>query len=160
MVEPLVDVDPDRDALELTAVRRSVAEGRPVLGICRGAQLVAVALGGTLVQDLPGAGCPGHWEEVRQYEPVHGIRAEPGSAAEQALGGATTVNSIHHQAVHDPGPGLRASAWSPDGAVEAVEGPGVLGVQWHPERLVGSDPRHLAPFAWLRAAVANEAVPA
>jgi gamma-glutamyl-gamma-aminobutyrate hydrolase PuuD len=59
------------------------------------------------------------------------------------------VNSIHHQAVADPGQALRATAWSNDGVIEAVEAPGLLGVQWHPERLSGGDPRYLAPFRWL-----------
>jgi putative glutamine amidotransferase len=79
---------------------------------------------------------------------VHAIRAEPGSLAEQALGGATKVNSIHHQAVRDPG-SLIATAWSDDGVIEAVEGEGVLGVQWHPERLFAYDACHLAAFEWL-----------
>jgi putative glutamine amidotransferase len=59
------------------------------------------------------------------------------------------VNSIHHQAVATTGTRLRASAWSPDGLIEAVEAPGLLGIQWHPERLAHADPRHLAPFRWL-----------
>jgi putative glutamine amidotransferase len=61
----------------------------------------------------------------------------------------TSVYSIHHQAIADPGHLLRASAWGEDDVIEAVEAPGLLGVQWHPERLSGMDPRHLAPFAWV-----------
>jgi putative glutamine amidotransferase len=155
LIEPaegLMDTDPLRDAAESAAVLAAVAAGRPLLGVCRGIQLITVALGGTLHRDLPVAGFTGHWEEQRQYEPVHSIDADHGSAAHAALGGAGTVNSIHHQAVADPGRALRASAWSGDGVIEAVEAPGVLGVQWHPERLAGSDHRHLAPFRWLVAA--------
>jgi putative glutamine amidotransferase len=150
--EGLMDPDPMRDAVEAAVVRAAVSASRPVLGICRGIQLMAVALGGAVFRDLPTAGYAGHWEEERQFEPVHGISAEPGSAALAALGGARLVNSIHHQAVSDPGPQLVASAWSDDGLIEAVEGPGLLGVQWHPERLFGTDARHLGPFQWLVAA--------
>lgn len=148
-LEGLMDPDPIRDVAEAAAVRAAIAASVPVLGICRGIQLMAVALGGTLHRDLPTAGYTGHWQEERQYQPVHGISAEPCSAALVALGDARYVNSIHHQAVSDPGPGLVASAWSEDGVIEAVEAPGLLGVQWHPERLFGTDARHLAPFQWL-----------
>jgi len=111
--------------------------------------VLGVAFGGTLHQDLTAAGfSQHHWEEDRQYEPVHAIRAEPGSRAEGALADANKVNSIHHQAVRDPG-SLVATAWSDDGVIEAIEGDGVLGVQWHPERLLAYDACHLAAFAWL-----------
>jgi putative glutamine amidotransferase len=145
----LMEIDPGRDAIDLWAIRDFQHRGRPVLGICRGAQAVAVAMNGTLIQDLPTAGIRGHWDEVRQHEPVHGIEVDADSAAADALAGATAVNSIHHQAIADPGPELRATAWSPDGVIEAVEGPGMLALQWHPERLLQHDPRHLAPFEWL-----------
>jgi putative glutamine amidotransferase len=147
--EGLMDIDPARDRAEVATVGAATAAGLPVLGICRGIQLVTITLGGSLHQDLPRAGFTGHWDEERQHEPVHAIEADPRTLALAALAGATTVNSIHHQAVADAGPHLAASAWSPDGLIEAVEGPGVLGVQWHPERLWRADPRHLAPFRWL-----------
>ena len=143
------DLDPDRDAVEVAAVRVAMAAGRRVLGICRGIQLLAAALGGTLVGDLPAAGHIGHEDEEREGTPVHGITAEGASLASRALAGAVAVNSIHHQAVATTGPVLAATAWSPDGVIEAVEGPGVLGVQWHPERMIGTDPRHLACFRWV-----------
>jgi putative glutamine amidotransferase len=145
----LMEVDPGRDAIDLWAVREFQARGRPVLGICRGAQTIAVATGGTLVPDLPDAGVVGHWDEARQYEPVHDVEADPGSQAADALAGATRVNSIHHQAIADPGAVLRATAWSRDGVIEAAEAPGLLALQWHPERLLEHDSRHLAPFEWL-----------
>jgi putative glutamine amidotransferase len=147
--DALDGVDLDRDEIEANVVLAARALGKPVLGICRGAQLVTAALGGSLVIDLPAAGCTGHWEEARQYEPVHAIVAEGGTTAARVLAGAGHVNSIHHQAVAEPGPVLVASAWSDDGVIEAVEAEGVLGVQWHPERLLDHDRRHLAPFAWL-----------
>jgi putative glutamine amidotransferase len=145
----LMEVDPARDNTEVSVVEAALQQGKRVLGVCRGAQLLAVMGGGTLVLDLPAKGIDGHWDEVRQYEPVHGITAESGSAADHIVGSLTMVNSIHHQAIIDPGQSLRATAWSPDGVIEAVEGPGVLGVQWHPERMFGIDHRHLAPFMWV-----------
>jgi putative glutamine amidotransferase len=149
---PLMDVDPARDVAETAVVRACVATGVAVLGICRGIQMLSVALGGALHQDLAHAGFDGHWEEERQCEAVHPVEADPGSLAAGSLAGAAAVNSIHHQAVSEPGPRLRATAWSADGVIEAVEGPGLLGVQWHPERLFARDQRHLAPFRWLVAA--------
>jgi putative glutamine amidotransferase len=80
------------------------------------------------------------------------VTADPSTLACAALAGAEQVNSIHHQAVRDPGPHLRATAWSDDGTIEAIEADGLLGVQWHPERLITHDARHLAPFRWLVAA--------
>lgn len=145
----LEEVDTDRDVSELAAVTEAFRLGRPLLGICRGIQVLAVAAGGSLVQDLPSAGFYGHWQEDRQYDAVHDVEAEPGSLAGRLLAGASRVNSIHHQAVAFPGRDLVATAWSPDGVIEAIEGPGVLGVQWHPERLFGSAAHHLAPFRWL-----------
>ena len=148
----LMDIDPARDQAEMAVVRGARSAGKSVLGICRGIQVMASALGGSLHQDLPRAGFVGHWEEARQYEPVHRVTADPATLALTALGGTDVVNSIHHQAVRDPGPTLRATAWSADGVIEAVEADGLLGVQWHPERLFAGDDRHLAAFRWLVAA--------
>jgi putative glutamine amidotransferase len=145
----LMDVDPARDITEIVAVQYAMAQGKRVLGVCRGAQLLAVMGGGTLILDLKEKGLDGHWDEERQHEPVHAVEAEAGSLAAHILGPVHRVNSIHHQAIADPGQVLRATAWSPDGVIEAVEGPRLLGLQWHPERLTASDPRHLAPFAWV-----------
>jgi putative glutamine amidotransferase len=150
-LEQVSDVDPERDQIEVEAVQAAVGRRLPLLGICRGIQLMAVALGGSLNQDLPALGINGHWDE-REYDPVHAVEAKPASLAFLVLAGATRVNSTHHQAVRDPGPLLAATAWSEDGvieAVEAIDGGPLLGVQWHPERLATRDPRHLAPFRWL-----------
>jgi putative glutamine amidotransferase len=149
LADILMEVDPARDTTEVAVVETALNQGKRVLGVCRGAQLLAVLGGGTLILDLPAKGIEGHWNEVHQYEPVHGIQAEGGSIAAGILGSLTEVNSIHHQAIADPGQTLRATAWSPDGVIEAVESPGVLGVQWHPERMFGLDERHLAPFTWV-----------
>jgi putative glutamine amidotransferase len=145
----LMDVDPSRDVAETAAVQHARGQGKRVLGVCRGAQLLAVIGGGTLVHDLVEEGIEGHWDEERQYEAVHPVRADPGTVAAQLLRGLERVNSIHHQAIADPGQLLRVTAWSEDGVIEAVEAPGMVGVQWHPERLSRTDPAHLAPFEWL-----------
>jgi len=145
----LMDVDPRRDAAEVAAVAAALSGGKRVLGVCRGAQLLAVMGGGTLIADLAEKGIDGHWEEERQYEPVHRVQAEAGSLAGRIVAAVADVNSIHHQAIADPGQELRATAWSPDGVVEAVEGTDRLGVQWHPERLAPRDPAFLAPFRWV-----------
>ncbi len=148
----LESVDPDRDEVELTAVARMRAAGKRVLGVCRGAQVLAVANGGSLVQDLPAAGLPGHRAHRvdRTYaQAEHALKVERASLTERVLAGLGAVNSEHHQAIADPGSGLVATAWSPDGSIEAVESDGVLGVQWHPEFLIDQDSRHLRPFRWL-----------
>lgn len=142
------EVDPARDRLEIWAYLAARARGKRVLGICRGIQLIAVAAGGSLHQHLPAAGFQGHWNRDLEFEPSHAIKAESGSLAADALAGATKINSIHHQGVADPGE-LRATAWADDGLIEAIEGEDVLGIQWHPERLLDFDSRHLAPFKWL-----------
>jgi putative glutamine amidotransferase len=145
-------VDRHRDNVETAVVVATRERGAPLLGVCRGSQILAVALGGALVVDLPTIGYAGHWEEARQFEPVHTVTADATTLASAALAGTSMVNSIHHQAVADPGPELVATAWSCDGVIEAVEADGVLGLQWHPERLLDHDCSHLAPFKWLVAA--------
>ena len=145
-------VDPVRDEIELRAVTWARNSGVRVLGICRGAQLLAVASGGALVQDLPAAGYELH-VDVRHDRPYaglqHAVKTEPGTVAERLLAGMEEVNSHHHQAVAEVGEGLVATAWSADGVIEAIEGPNVLGVQWHPESSAASDNRNLRPFQWL-----------
>jgi putative glutamine amidotransferase len=126
--------EPDLDAFELAVARHADAAGLPLLGICRGAQTLNVARGGSLIQ---------HLEDHRQTTPgwkvAHDVAVEPGSRLAQALGAdAVSVNSFHHQAVERLGDGLRAVAWAPDGTVEGIEGANgrfVLGVQWHAETL-------------------------
>jgi len=143
--------DPERDRVEAAALHAALDTGKRVLGICRGIQLLAAAMGGTLVADLPTAGFSGHDDEEREDQRVHGVKVEARSQADAVLAGASEVNSIHHQAVADCGPRLRVSAWAPDGVIEAVEADRVLGIQWHPERLPRSDAGRLPPFEWLLA---------
>ena len=147
-------VEPELDAFELALVRGADAAGLPVLGICRGCQVLNVARGGTLHQHLPAVtdGLLNH----RQTEPgrvaTHTVEVAPGSRLAMIAGaGELEVNSFHHQAADRIGQGLRAVAWSPDGVIEAIEDPDALlylGVQWHAEGLVGR-PEHEALFAAL-----------
>ncbi|WP_028936394.1 gamma-glutamyl-gamma-aminobutyrate hydrolase family protein [Pseudonocardia spinosispora] len=146
----LEDTDPVRDDVELRLFRRARTRGIRVLGVCRGAQLMAVATGGRLVQDLPAAGYQVHLNASHDRAPGdlrHCVKAEPGSLAETVLVGASEINSHHHQAIAEPGSVLTATAWAPDGTIEAVEGPGLLGVQWHPEI-----DHSLPVFSWLTSA--------
>lgn len=147
-----------RDQMELFLTRRLLDEGRrPVLGICRGCQVMNVAAGGTLVLDVPSEiGAAVNHSDPRQFELVHDVNIEVGTRL-HALVGATTirVNSSHHQAVKGLAPCLRVSARSArDGVVEAVELDGpqfFLAAQWHPERL---HTRHEPSAALFRAFVA------
>ncbi|HEU0014953.1 MAG TPA: gamma-glutamyl-gamma-aminobutyrate hydrolase family protein [Longimicrobium sp.] len=134
------DPNPARDEMEIAAVHEALRRGMPVLGICRGMQLLNVAMGGTLYQDLPTqlAGDVLHEQEAEINARWHQGRVEAGSGLERVFGTAELhINSFHHQAVRDVAPGLRPVAWAEDGVVEAVEGtdhPWLYAVQWHPER--------------------------
>ncbi len=130
-------VYPGRDAAEYALLDAALGVGLPVLGICRGLQLLNVFHSGTLCQHLPDiAGHDGHAPGPRQYG-TQSVRVAPGSRVEKILGtGTVGVPCHHHQAVEVLGTGLTATAWSDDGVIEAVEVAGhpfTLGVQWHPE---------------------------
>ncbi len=169
-IPELGDVLPPRDEAEEDALALALARDLPVLGICRGCQVLNVFYGGTLYQDLaaqrPGTGVheqgDGSWDER-----PHLAHVEPGTRLHGIVGGEEVrINTFHHQAIREPGPGLVVSAWAEDGVVEAVEDPArawLLGVQWHPERQVStappSDPDRLlfAAFAdAVRARLARE----
>ncbi|UGQ12023.1 type 1 glutamine amidotransferase [Yinghuangia sp. ASG 101] len=148
----LDSVDLARDSLEILAVRTAIAQGIRVLGVCRGAELMAVATGGTLVQDLPAHGFPphlatGHDRETAQL--THSVKVDPDSLAHRVIGKCDAVNSHHHQAISHPGKILVPSAWSEDGVIEAVEAERMLGVQWHPEIMHAHSGEHLGVFQWL-----------
>lgn len=131
-------VAPERDLWEAALLRAALAAGLPLLGICRGMQLLNVVCGGTLVQHLPDA--ERHLPRAGHYG-SHPIRPLPGTRLADLLPEAELdVPTSHHQAVDRLGEGLTVSALAEDGTIEAVEGPGfVLGVQWHPEQ--GTDLR-------------------
>ena len=132
----------ERDLFELALFAVARQRHLPVLGVCRGIQLINVALGGTLYQDLPTErpGSVEHRPEGARDTRTHQVRLEPGSRAAAALGNTSlTVNSSHHQAIRDLAPGLLASGWTDDELIEAAETPGnapwLLAVQWHPEEM-------------------------
>ena len=138
-------VVPYRDEFDYKLIRMAVAKGIPVLGICRGEQMLNVAFGGTLIQDIP-TQVKGTYVKHSQKAPrnyaTHTITIEKGSKLNQILGVTEiNVNSYHHQAVKDVAPGFKATAYSKDGVIEAIEmigNPKVMGVQFHPEGFVSA----------------------
>ena len=147
--------DVDRDAYEVALVRAALDRGIPVLGVCRGLQVLNVALGGTLVADLP-AGAVSHLSSATAPDDGaedHVVTFTEGTLARDLFGARATTNSWHHQAVDRCGVGLVVTGRTSDGVVEAVEVPGapVLGVQWHPEWMVRSDPA----ITWIVQAAAD-----
>jgi len=138
---PSFDVsEPGRDAFEIDLVRRALDADIPVLAICRGLQVLNVALGGTLIQDIPSepAALLPHDAEGPPTTLAHTVEVAPGSCLAALVGPDATraVNSRHHQAVRELGSGLIVTATSPDGVIEAAEVPAArfcIGVQWHPE---------------------------
>jgi putative glutamine amidotransferase len=138
------DAEPGRDEFEIDLARRAMEADLPVLAICRGAQVLNVAAGGSLVQDIPSAVLTElpHTIDRPKSEIAHEVAVAPGSRLEGVLGSAVSqahtcrVNSRHHQSVARVGHNLAPSATAPDGVVEAIEAPSAefcIGVQWHPE---------------------------
>lgn len=135
-------IDRDRDLFELALYAAAKQRGIPILAICRGLQVVNVAQGGSLVQDLP-TERPGpitHDAKGARADRVHDVRFEPASRIAALMGAdRVRVNSFHHQAVDRLGSGLVATGWSDDGIIEAFEGgdamPWLVAVQWHPEEM-------------------------
>ena len=151
-VHPTVQAVPERDAMEFQLLDWALADGLPVLAICRWMQVLNVALGGSLYQDLPSErpGSGRHDQSkleppVPRTRPSHAVSVVAGSALGDLVGyGELQVNSMHHQAVDALASSLRAIAHAPDGVVEGVEGDlsgaFLVGVQWHPEELaLGGD---------------------
>jgi len=142
-----------RTAFEIAILRGALRRDIPVLGICGGEQLLAVALGGTLIQHIPDAveNALAHEQPNPRTEPGHEVALTPGTLLSRIVGAPSmAVNSAHHQAVDRPGEGAVVNARAPDGVVEGLEHPGYrfcLGVQWHPEYGVDSrDPAILDAF--------------
>ena len=133
----LGETDPARDAVELALIAGAEQRGLPVLAICRGIQILNVALGGTLYQDLGSErGGPIDHGDTQSR---HGLRVDPHTLLHRALDAPpASVNSRHHQAIRDLAPALRATAWAEDGVIEGAErsdrgAPWTVAVQWHPE---------------------------
>ncbi len=137
----------DRDEFEMSLFKKAYSRGIPILGICRGMQLINVSLGGTLYQDLNTqvinslGHCP---QDSPLDQPYHGVKIEEDSKLYDIFGKADIeVNSLHHQSVKDRGKGLKPSAYSQDGIIEGIESTErdfVIGVQWHPEKLAEKYP--------------------
>jgi putative glutamine amidotransferase len=143
--EKIRSVNPARDATESALIEEAQARGTPVLAICRGIQILNVALGGTLIQDIPSE-CDtkiGHDDETPRDSRSHEITIEPGSLIARAVGvERCAVNSFHHQAVKNVADGMRVTARSQDGIIEGMESTEddwwVMAVQWHPEEMTHS----------------------
>ncbi|MEK7715937.1 MAG: gamma-glutamyl-gamma-aminobutyrate hydrolase family protein [candidate division NC10 bacterium] len=160
------EVSPARDALEIELTHWALERGVPLLAICRGLQVLNVALGGSLHQDIP-SDLPSPLDhsqkalqQTRRSQPVHHVKLQEGSRLAKILGTLEVdVNSFHHQALKALGRGLTAVAWSPDGIIEGAEmqdgGRFVVGVEWHPEELVGHDATARSLFSALVAAAAR-----
>lgn len=144
---------PERDRADIALIRRALDVNKPFLGICRGIQVANVALGGSLYQDLNSQLVLSVSHEQPRVSDVHQVKVEDGTLLKSLVRADTLkVNSRHHQAIKTLAPGLRASAYSEDGIIEAVEfsdGRPALCVQWHPENLAASSAQHQALFDWL-----------
>lgn len=146
-------IDPKRDSAELALFRAAVRKGIPVLGICRGHQLINVARGGSLIQHLHiGTGESHASFAYPRAHRVHEVEFVEGSIAANLYGASTTVNSFHHQAVDRLGDGVLVTGRAPDGVIESIQITelGIVGVQWHPETF-RDDP----VFSWLIDAAAG-----
>jgi putative glutamine amidotransferase len=149
-----------RDALEFALVDGAVRRGMPVLGICRGAQVINVALGGTLHQHLPDVLGHTHHQQGNAVFSTSAVRTVPGTRLAALIGESSDAQCYHHQAIDRLGDGLIVSAQDTDGVIEAVEIPGenfVLAVQWHPEERL-DDLRLFAAVVEAAAAYAKEKV--
>ncbi len=146
---PTVTLKEERTASELALVQAALARNVPVLGICGGEQLLAVALGGTLIQHIPDVvpAALAHEQPNPRHEAGHTVAVTPGTLLARVTGAAElAVNSSHHQAVGTPGTRAVVNARASDGVIEGIELPGhkfCLGVQWHPEFTISDGDRRL-----------------
>ncbi|MEW6663144.1 MAG: gamma-glutamyl-gamma-aminobutyrate hydrolase family protein [Bacillota bacterium] len=153
------EISPDRDVFELALARLCLRENIPLLAICRGMQVLNIAAGGDIYQDIHTqvAKVLKHMQQSPRWHASHGVEVKEASHVHKAYAGKLTrTNSFHHQAVRQVAPGFQVTATSPDGLVEAIEfseHPFVVGVQWHPEAMWRRHPEHIGLFkALVRAA--------
>ncbi|MFC7442261.1 gamma-glutamyl-gamma-aminobutyrate hydrolase family protein [Laceyella putida] len=148
-------IDPDRDEMEIALIEHFISQDKPILGICRGCQILNIALGGGMYQDLPSQkqNLLQHTQRAPRHHASHTITIEENTILHQIYRKTVTkVNSFHHQAVREVLPPLRVSAMARDGVIEAFESEShrfVVAVQWHPEEMVKTDsdtPRLFAAF--------------
>ena len=150
----LGSINPIRDEMEIELCRKAMDRDIPVLGICRGIQLINIAMGGTVYQDLESQWDKGRLIKHRQGAPgwygIHEVTFKEGSKIYSIMGmRSLRTNSFHHQAICRSAQGFQITGWSPDGVVEAIESVKhrfAVGVQWHPERMWEKDERMLRPF--------------
>jgi putative glutamine amidotransferase len=151
-------IDADRDRMEIALTRWAAAENKPLLGICRGVQVMNVALGGSLIQDIPSQSPselthPGHWYSAARDQVLHNVCCDANTRLAGIIGfGDVGVNSFHHQSLKRVAEPFVVTARAPDGIVEAVEIPGntfCVGVQWHPEEMAAGRPDMMRLFEGL-----------
>lgn len=128
------------DTLDLNLIQAFKKQNKPILGICRGLQILNVAFGGTLIQDIPN-----HDQGVDRHQMTHPVTISKDCELYPLVGDTLQVNSLHHQIIDQLGEGLKAAAYSPEGYIEAIEYPNILAVQWHPEALL-NEPLHMKLF--------------
>lgn len=135
------EIDVPRDKAELALVSRCVAENKPILGICRGHQVVNIALGGNIYQDMNARLVALHGEDSEGKPTAHAIQIAPYTLLHQLYGSEMLVNSSHHQAIRQFGQGLYRTAWDENGVVEAMEHSTlpIWTFQFHPEQMLGED---------------------
>lgn len=132
----------ERDERELAIVNSFYKLKKPMLGVCRGIQTINVALGGTLIQDIPTAvEMSAHKESLFSDKPAHYVKSVEGSKIRELFGEEFIVNTHHHQSVKTCAPGFRATAFTDEGIIEAIEHESlpIIGTQWHPERMIGEE---------------------
>jgi putative glutamine amidotransferase len=158
-------IDPDRDRIELHLTRRAAAQQIPFFGICRGIQVINVAMGGSLYTHIPDqhphAMRHDWYPDIPREYLAHAVKVQPGSQLASLLGQTEVqTNSLHHQGVDVVASGFQPVAWAPDGLVEAIELPGHpfgLGVQWHPENLQAYGEMRALFQKFIQAAAAGQA---
>lgn len=141
---------PNLDRFQITATKIALKRKMPFLGICRGCQVLNVALGGDIIQNIEvRENSVKHQQEARRRYPTHTVDAEPESIIGRLMGNSFCVNSFHHQAIGTPGDGIRITARAKDCIIEAIElddNPFALGVQWHPEALTEGENTLMFPL--------------